>query len=105
MTSTQILGEATIGSATRRTTRNTITMQAGKKNDVELIPKTIIGSAVRRSTSNTTTMQAGKSNDVEPVLKTSVGEILIREGLTSTRVIPQSPTRLRHLKSKGKAVL
>lgn len=50
-------------------------------------------------------MQAGKSNDVEPVLKTSVGEILIREGLTSTRVIPQSPTRLRDLKSKGKAVL
>lgn len=89
LTSIKILGEATIGSTTRRTTRNVTTVQARKTNDVELVHRTTMGLAVMRSTRNAATMQAGKSNNVEPIPTTSVRKILIRESSTSTRVTYQ----------------
>ena len=106
LTSTQISGQATMGSITTRTTRNAATMQTGKTNDVEPLLRKTMGSTTRRTTRNVVRMQAGKTNYVEPVPRTSVGGILIREGSTSVRVTPQSaPTRLRDLKGKSNAML
>lgn len=59
-----MLGQATMGSATIRTTSTV-------------------------ATKNAPTMQAGKTNEiVDPFLRTSAGGILNKEGLTSARVTP-----------------
>lgn len=62
MTSIQMLGQETIGSATRRTSRNAATMQWTPINNVDLLPRPFVeGVHIREgSTSARVTPRLGK---------------------------------------------